>query len=213
MNDDVLDDTESLGRVSIAASAQSGLTRNTKDTSVDPGSSSEEESDSDDGMTVERHPDLPQGDHYEASLAGKDCEWVAGHDEASLRLFIANRNKLLALPGNRCAKQAADDWKKIIIDAINTDTREPKALLHVFELNTVSFKTKYSSDVSPILVVYWNKENIRWDFAQLSEALAQRLVGYPCANVDRPAWVAANRSAQVEETAESKAKKSEEPEV
>jgi hypothetical protein len=204
------DDTVSVA-VSSTVSAKSDTTQITKNTSIDARSESD-----DNGFD---YLDSAQEDYYEAAL-GDNCDWVVGHDATRRDVFHADLENLIATPGSGThATEGKDgekqEWQKPFIRAIQGDTREPKTQLHVFEIDTEAFNTKYDLNFHyPILVVYWDKKEANGlHFRLISEAISQQLLQYPNAHTPRPAWVTANRPAQVEETAESKAEEPKEPEI
>jgi hypothetical protein len=204
------DDTVSVA-VSSTVSAKSDTTQITKNTSIDARSESD-----DNGFD---YLDSAQEDYYEAAL-GVDCDWVAGYDATRRDIFHADLEKLIATPGAGTHVAEGKDgeeqeWQKPFIRAIQGDTTEPKTQLHVFEIDTEAFRTEYKLNFYPILVVYWDKEEADvLHFRLISEAISRQLLQYPNAHVVRPAWVAANGSAQAERSAEDKeAEEPEEPQV
>ncbi|KAG7579934.1 hypothetical protein FFLO_00142 [Filobasidium floriforme] len=206
------DDAVSIGPLSTV-SAKSYPTQITENTSVDA------RSDSDDESNLGEDPDSAQENYYEAAL-GDNCDWVVGHDGTRRDVFHAAIENLIAAPGagthaTERKDGKAQEWQEPFILAIEGDTTEPKTQLHVFEINTEAFKEKYKLNFYPILVVYWDKEELNGlHFRLISEAISRQLLQYPNPHVIRPAWVAANSSAQAERSAEDKeAKEPEEPEV
>jgi hypothetical protein len=204
------DDTVSVA-VSSTVSAKSDTTQITKNTSIDARSESD-----DNGFD---YLDSAQEDHYEAAL-GVDCDWVAGYDATRRDIFHADLEKLIATPGagthvTEGKDGVAQEWQKPFVRAIQGDTTEPKTQLHAFEIDTEAFRTEYKLNFYPILVVYWDKEEADvLHFRLISEAISRQLLQYPNAHVVRPAWVAANGSAQAERSAEDKeAEEPEEPQV